>query len=82
MKVRVSVTLIRAHCTRDNLVRPKNFLFQIVVECVEMSLKLFYILPLQLYRFTGESEYLLDQKECLRLGDFMRKTGKSLEFVE
>ena len=31
---------------------------------------------------TGESEYLLDQKECLRLGDFMRKTGKSLDFVE
>ena len=53
-----------------------------MVECVEMSLKLFYILPLQLYRFTGESEYLLDQKECLRLGDFMRKTGKSLDFVE
>ena len=41
----------------------------IVVKCVEFSLKLLYLLPLQLYKFIGKSEYLLDQKEYLRHGD-------------
>ena len=41
----------------------------IVVKCVEISLKLFYLLPLQLYKCTGKSEYLLGQKKRLRHGD-------------
>ena len=62
--------------------RPKKFPFS---DCGRMRrdvIKTVLYITLQLYRFTGESEYLLDQKECLRLGDFMRKTGKSLEIVE
>ena len=65
----------------------------IAVKCVEISLKLLYLLPLQLYKFIGKSENLLDQKEYLRHGDLknerrtcrfllMRKTYKSVELVE
>ena len=70
MKVTVSVILIRAYCTRNNF--PRVLKKSPLPDCGQMcriSLKLFYWLPLQVYKFTGESEYLLDQKECLRLGE-------------